>query len=377
MLLSASADGSTIAWDADSGAQLRRFAAHNASIWGAAFGADDHTVYSAAGDGTMMAWDVSGRSDLLSAGPAGAPAAGRLGAALAAPNGRTVARIQDDQVAASPPTGHSSPRPTKTDRWVCWTPTSPPGSASSRGPSWGGDVAFAPDGSQFASVQPDRLRLWDGRTGAYQASIPLPGLPAAGRYSKDILGPGATISLPPRQQRPSGGARGRTSLDGEDCQERLVGPRLPHRRPQLDSGRVAAALPHPALRGHLQAVARGNLSAGRGTQRRSAPLEGCVSSRREELSRRRPAAGSASVDRGRPAPRRCSWPARARPAAAAAGPRDCPGAAALAPGRAGGPEVTGAAGLGAGGRAGSGLDRTAGWSPGRGRSRCPAGRGWS
>lgn len=105
MLLSASADGSTIAWDADSGAQLRRFAAHNASIWGAAFGADDHTVYSAAGDGTMMAWDVSDRSDLLSAGPAGAPAAGRLGAALAAPNGRTVARIQDDQVAAFSPDG--------------------------------------------------------------------------------------------------------------------------------------------------------------------------------------------------------------------------------------------------------------------------------
>ncbi|MGS0685187.1 nSTAND1 domain-containing NTPase [Nakamurella sp. GG22] len=39
---------------------------------------------------------------------------------------------------------------------------------------WGSSPTFAPDGSQFALVQADRIRLWDGRTGEYQASLPLP-----------------------------------------------------------------------------------------------------------------------------------------------------------------------------------------------------------
>jgi WD40 repeat protein len=39
--------------------------------------------------------------------------------------------------------------------------------------SWG-QAAFAHDGSQYAVVQAERIRLWDGRTGEYQASLPLP-----------------------------------------------------------------------------------------------------------------------------------------------------------------------------------------------------------
>ena len=39
---------------------------------------------------------------------------------------------------------------------------------------WGSSPTFAPDGSQFALVQAERIRLWDGRTGEYQASLPLP-----------------------------------------------------------------------------------------------------------------------------------------------------------------------------------------------------------
>lgn len=39
---------------------------------------------------------------------------------------------------------------------------------------WGDSPTFAPDGSQFALVQGDRVRLWDGHTGEYQASLPLP-----------------------------------------------------------------------------------------------------------------------------------------------------------------------------------------------------------
>jgi WD40 repeat protein/DNA-binding SARP family transcriptional activator len=37
-------------------------------------------------------------------------------------------------------------------------------------------LVYAPDGSQVAAVQPGRIRLWDGRTGDYQASLPLPSL---------------------------------------------------------------------------------------------------------------------------------------------------------------------------------------------------------
>lgn len=39
---------------------------------------------------------------------------------------------------------------------------------------WGDSPAYAPDGSQFAIVQTERIQLWDGRTGEYRASLPLP-----------------------------------------------------------------------------------------------------------------------------------------------------------------------------------------------------------
>jgi WD40 repeat protein len=37
-----------------------------------------------------------------------------------------------------------------------------------------GDAAFAPDGSQYAVAEEGRIRIWDGRTGDYEASLPLP-----------------------------------------------------------------------------------------------------------------------------------------------------------------------------------------------------------
>ncbi len=37
-----------------------------------------------------------------------------------------------------------------------------------------GDVSFAPDGDHFASISAGWIRIWDGRTGAYRAGIPLP-----------------------------------------------------------------------------------------------------------------------------------------------------------------------------------------------------------
>jgi WD40 repeat protein len=35
-------------------------------------------------------------------------------------------------------------------------------------------AVYSPDGRQFAVAQPDRIKLWDGATGAYQASLPIP-----------------------------------------------------------------------------------------------------------------------------------------------------------------------------------------------------------
>ena len=44
-----------------------------------------------------------------------------------------------------------------------------------------GQPAFAPDSSQYAVAEEGRIRLWDGRTGEYQASLPLPS--RVGTYS--------------------------------------------------------------------------------------------------------------------------------------------------------------------------------------------------
>jgi len=59
---------------------------------------------------------------------------------------------------------------------------------------WDSYPAYAPDGSQFAVVQAQRLRFWDGRTGAYQASLPLPSLTGnlAIAYRPD--GPGLVLA---------------------------------------------------------------------------------------------------------------------------------------------------------------------------------------
>ena len=54
----------------------------------------------------------------------------------------------------------------------------------------GGWVAFAPDGNQFAALQTNRIGLWDGHTGAYLGSLPIPALATGGsiRYLPDSSG---------------------------------------------------------------------------------------------------------------------------------------------------------------------------------------------
>ncbi|QIX26437.1 hypothetical protein ncot_07345 [Nocardioides sp. JQ2195] len=66
------------------------------------------------------------------------------------------------------------------------------GSDAESGPLAGavGEVVFAPDGSQFAVLQPQGIGLWDGHTAEYQGTLPLPMLTtdASIRYLPDSSG---------------------------------------------------------------------------------------------------------------------------------------------------------------------------------------------
>ena len=324
LLLSASDDLTAIVWDTFSGALLSRFEEHNLPLWGAAFGHDDRAAYTSSGDGRILAWDLTGASDLLAAGRSTKPGPAPYTLSLPAPDGHTLARARLGRVwFVDATTGRGPARSSARfdDRDFVWSPDSrwllssghdgllklwdastgqlvasrafragpslravfdpssdkiyveaddgvlvtldrttmkdaynavviggqvtglaahpqdgsviafrqdaslvrvdpergkilstapagtlsaerqigsfsPDGSlmaapdpddylrlldvdtlewvgAGSRFP-WDGKVSYAPDGSQFAAVQSDRIRLWDGRTGEYQASVPLP-----------------------------------------------------------------------------------------------------------------------------------------------------------------------------------------------------------
>ena len=324
LLLSASDDRTAIVWDAVSGTLLNRFEEHNDVLWGAAFGADDETLYTSSFDGRILAWDLAGRSGLLAAGRSTKPGPAPYALSLPAPDGHTLARARFGRVwFVDATTGRGPARSSVRvdDDYYVWSPDSrwllssgldallklwdastgqlvassaflrgnrliavfdphsdkiyvegangvlvtldratmeesydpvavggdvtalavhpedgsviafrrdasfvrvdpehgkilssaPAGTLSAEQLSgvfspdgsvmvaadpedylrlldvdtldwvgtglrfpWDGRVSYAPDGSQFATVQADRIRLWDGRTGAYQASVPLP-----------------------------------------------------------------------------------------------------------------------------------------------------------------------------------------------------------
>lgn len=58
----------------------------------------------------------------------------------------------------------------------------------------GENVSYSPDGSQFASVVADWVRIWDGRTGAYRAGVPLPGATSGATVSFLPDGTGLLVS---------------------------------------------------------------------------------------------------------------------------------------------------------------------------------------
>jgi len=75
-------------------------------------------------------------------------------------------------------TAPSWPPPTRPAACVSSTSTAWSGSAPTPAQNWD-PTACTPRRRQFASVRPGRISLWDGHTGQYQASLPLPPLSAA------------------------------------------------------------------------------------------------------------------------------------------------------------------------------------------------------
>ena len=92
--------------------------------------------------------------DVLDSAPAGFHASGDVGGVVSADGTRMVVTGPGGRVRLLDVEQQAYIDPES--RWSC------------------GVAAFAHDGSQYAVVQAERIRLWDGRTGEYQASLPLP-----------------------------------------------------------------------------------------------------------------------------------------------------------------------------------------------------------
>jgi len=95
LLASVEGDRSVTLWQASTGALLHHFVAGRSGANNPEFSADDTTLYTSGGDGTIRTWEVSGTSRLLSLGEATeAPASTGVDLVTAAPDGHTVARVE-------------------------------------------------------------------------------------------------------------------------------------------------------------------------------------------------------------------------------------------------------------------------------------------
>jgi WD40 repeat protein len=113
-------------------------------------GVGDGAVLVASGDGTLRRIDPMTGEVLAERSRAFG-----VGSFVASPDGRLVA--------GPDPAGVMRLFDARTLEWV--------GPAS--GAPWGEDRDYAPDGRQVAAVVQGRVSLWDGRSGAYQASLPV------------------------------------------------------------------------------------------------------------------------------------------------------------------------------------------------------------
>jgi WD40 repeat protein/DNA-binding SARP family transcriptional activator len=188
-------DGMIRVWDAESGRQLARRPHYTDSLPGA-FAPDGTRIYLADGSGRLETLDTETLRRVHAAVPLGTG----VRSLLAHPSDASVLalRIDGSVVRVAPSTGRilaEAPAGTLSAQAFDWV-FSPDGSviatadvtgnlrlmdaetltwaSPDSGVPWGADRDYAPDGSQIASVRTDRVSLWDGATGEYLASLPLP-----------------------------------------------------------------------------------------------------------------------------------------------------------------------------------------------------------
>ena len=187
-------DGGIRVWDAGSGAMLAR-RSHLTDSLPIAFSPDGSRFYVPDGTGMLETLDT----DTLRRVQA-VPFVTAIGSLQANPRDGSVLalRVDGSAVRVDPSTGstHAEAPPGTLSPQVLNGVFSPDGSvlataaaggnmrlldaeslhwvSPDSGAPWGFDRDFAPDGSQIAAVRPGRISLWDGHTGAYVASLPLP-----------------------------------------------------------------------------------------------------------------------------------------------------------------------------------------------------------
>jgi len=188
-------DGVVRVWDAESGRQLAR-RTNSIDLLPVTFSPDGARIYVPNGSGGLETLETDTLRPVhatvrLGTGVRSLLAHPRDGSVLALRVDGSVVRVEPStgKIVSEAPPGTLSAQATS---WVF----SPDGSvlatadatgnmrlldarsltwvSADSGAAWGYDRDYAPDGSQIASVRADRISLWDGHTGAYVASLPLP-----------------------------------------------------------------------------------------------------------------------------------------------------------------------------------------------------------